>query len=279
MGSARLFRWIFSIFFMVIAHRIALAATPDYNPAVHYLEEPFDISLSQLPPNFMGHNAKLLFDKLELRSHELKRGEFETLDAYNSRKAKVKASPILINLYIDSLYAFGLQLHTESYQSLHHSYDIDRSMMCVSMEIGHSKTHREIKDLGAFLWSSKQTDERSYMAANAFGVTREVEKALVDRTIIGFPYSSKILKYYGSGKLLKCDIKMECGEGQASNGHIYALIIGRLIPPYTYLLADTRKPTLDDPRDVTWRDAVIKLEIVSVWFYNQETGKIYKKLR
>lgn len=258
-----------------------------------YDTKPFDLSVSKLPPNYMGHNIAKLYFELEKKFPP--KDEFERQESYINRIQSFKPT---------DLYAFAI----ETYPSNSH-YNAEKQTLGVSFNIGKyfgNDSSRWGKELANVRTISHKVSEEKYIGSNAYGAKAVVKKR--EHWDFGIAFSNVQLV---SDKYLKLErnyMKHEVQEGSVyviRGGEFYEITgykidinispdeaknlkenLGVLlicIPKASknnelfYKRKDYSRATIDWLYETTTIEHVIFVKVLEMWVYDIKNGQIYAK--
>lgn len=172
-------------------------ATPAPKPAEpqKVVEElpAFNLDMSLIPANYIGHNIATIVNSLIQRQKVGKKDEFETTDQYKKRIEEEYNKPIIGKLQINDLFALKIDnKNTRSARGLEHyengldaKYNADEQKLDVEFNISQflirDKSYKIERAYGVHGYSYNK-DSSSYVGTNAYGATVDVTR-LVPRNI------------------------------------------------------------------------------------------------
>jgi hypothetical protein len=237
-----------------------------------YSSAPLDPSAAELSPSYLGNDCRGLAKTIA--SLSLQKGEFETTTAYRERIDAMGGRVIAGSIKLGDVVGFVpsdavLSMLSEQYNADDQTLRIDDYIADGHQMVG-----------GAFIANQKlETNRkfhRTYEASNAYGKTVAVDSSTWDTCAIAFvnvPHMSS-----PSANALSTTIQMTPDEARAARGNIAKIFVGNLAAPYRADFSDYLKPTIDSPREAAWSGDALVMQLVQVWFFNRQTGKVYKKL-
>jgi hypothetical protein len=235
---------------------------------------PLDPGAENLPPRYLGHSCRGLASKLV--SLKPQKGEFETTAAYNERIESLKNTPLAGSTSFGDV--VGFVQGADVYSGIDQSYDADRGVLKVSDNWGVSTQMVKSQLVTSVRLDQKIKHTRTYTASNAYG-----KKVTVDSTTwdtCGVAFSN--LTYYSSlssgFKRLEESIEMPPDEARSAKGNIALVFVGKLSEPFWSEFHDYSKPTIENPTEMAWTGDSVVMELIQVWIFNRQTGKIYKKI-
>lgn len=245
---------------------------PSPEKRLPYSATALDPSVDDLKPNYLGHDCRALAKKLT--SLNPQKGEFETTAAYRERMDSLSNESIVGSVKPGDV--VGFVPSSDMLSMFNERYDADSQSMDVSDYIADSRLM-----VGGQLVSSKKlvstlTGRRTYEGSNAYGKKVSVTSSSYDTCAIAFsnmPYMSS-----PSANKLSASFTIPADEARIAKGNIAALYVGNLERPYRVEFSDYLKPTIDSPLEASWGGDALVMKLVQVWFFNKQTGKVYKKL-
>lgn len=246
---------------------------------------PFDTSTEALPPNYQGLNIEVVFRRLSLRSGTLAKGEFETSEQHRQRLKRQESTPIVGPLTLNDVMTFSIDRN-----DIESDYDADRQSLQVAITVGYVQSRADLKDYRSFTAKSDNINEGSYIGTNAFGTKVRVtsRKTVTYGLAYGNPREFAISKYLGRHEKslgvsdrdsLLIDIKMDTVTAIKAKPNLRALVVTKLISPYTSNATYYESPTFANPVSYyeTYHYLIAHLE--ELWLYDITSGRIYAKVK
>ncbi len=239
-------------------------------------KKPFDVSIEKLPPKFKGDRFQTLLDEViqrYLTDPEPIKGEYEKNEDFKKRKAEFFEKPFPSGTNKDSLLAFVVPSSQLSIE-----YDADREIFNVKSKLYYPcETSTEYWWIcKALVMNYKFDDRGDYYGSNLFGAAKLVDKRTEYLDVIELAdWSSVKPNEYNSYSF---ELPIEINQAKKVKPQLSVLVIGYLAQkPYDIYNIIT-EPTLGDPVDKRTFIKSLVIDIRSVWFFNNLTGEIYKKM-
>lgn len=252
---------------------------PKTEKNIKFYTQSFDISLDKLPPNFMGHDIKTIYEALEKIDSPGEKGEFETTEDYKTRLIKYKES-------LSTLFQKQLAFKSEAFDS---QYDADKQTLAITLANHRAiTTFAELDELyykekidESFIQITRVIKNSEYMASNAFGETKKVYKHQEYEygLRLGGNFEEKI------NQLKRIDLNINATDAKKLKPNLGMLLICRIMPAsidgkeyFSCIYANKHEPKMNNPWDLFFWGNYIFVEINGLWIYDTSSGKIYKKL-
>lgn len=251
--------------------------------APRYDESPFVPTIVKLPPGYMGHNPKMIFEHLEKRGM-IKKDEFESTSDFQKRMSSLKLTPVYGKCTENAIYAFASR-------SLDIKYDADTSKLTVALKaersyITYDEAARFTENLKvrekyaakeafnsrySFLKLDGNTTSRNYSGTNGFGASIEVSEMVVHEDGLTFSmpdFSSNL------------PVTIICSPDKAKKlkESLYVLVLAQLEEPFYAKGFEGRNATFDNPSSFYVVQNYIHVRVVGLLFYDMKTGEIYGRL-
>lgn len=227
---------------------------------VAYATTPLEIAATQLPPNYEGHDPEEFFiNAHKVYDHFLK-GEFENTKQFQKRVDSFQSPPFIKALKNNGEFAFRVVPSYSVYNA-----DLEEFSINIDAE------SRSLEQYGAGEYSSYSDGNEQVLVLKYLKEGESWESPTVLGIILGDALQRpKELKQHLLYESLKLHIPIKKAEGVKEK--INLLIILKPKIPYTEYIYRTR----DHPPYIPLK--LIVGHVVGVWWYNYETGEIYKKL-
>lgn len=246
-----------------------------------YSTQPFDLSITSLPANYLGHNLTEIYNRLAEVEKASVKGEFETTEQFRQRIATEASKPLIASLNRQSIFAFviaGFKLESK--------YDADQQMMNVKADLSRVRKGVGLDDESkmSLLWSITNRSNDSYTGSNAYGAQATIERKVADFYNIAFmnyeqfPVVKTFLyRDYVKDISFSADIKMDVQKAMKAKENLRLLVACRLVEPYTIEGASYSKPTISNPRENFFRSYSLNTELLELWVFDASTGEVYLK--
>ncbi len=247
-------------------------------------KSPFDITSRNLPPAYIGHDPRAIYDAFN-----------------NSKKDSLTRNhPLLGSLNPHSTYAFQARPVETFYDSREHALKIYVELTTILVNETENRTKR-----GFMVWYEPQVDGR-FIYTDARGKKIEIEHVGFREYAIAFEYPAafpieravppsiaasmeKKSRKGNPGANLNDTLKQEFIFASLNNvpssGMVQLrestklLVLCNLVPPYTASTTIHRKGTLDKPGEFRAEYAYLYVRLLELWFYDVITGKVMMKMK
>jgi len=230
----------------------------------------------------------------------IKKGEFETTEKFEARKAAQLSSPYIPNLALTDIHAFTSSVDKADYsQGISYRYDADTQTVAIMVSPLETKPNhiggkdysastiesiqqqRNAPALDVLSLSSKTLLKNSYVASNAYGAKVVVEKTtsigfslgldqiafVTDRNKYGSPSSSPLSQF-----------KLEPTKAAKELTALKALFIVKLVEPYLDFHFIHIEPKRDSPTEMLHTSYLIRGTLLEVAIYSGLTGEIFARI-
>jgi hypothetical protein len=254
----------------------------------------FSKGWQKVPATFTGSDFQNIYSTL-LRTPVIKdKGEFETTDQYNQRisdlskivfSSKETASDELVFVFRPEK---DLSILNDDLSS---SYDADEETLTISLKPtkvaayeskpGNKAVGAKQLDFESFIAKSgSYKDEGEYVASNAFGATRKVEKSSFRRFKLAINNINQFSNFKAStySSEFKVRLYLPLPKAKEAKENLSVLYIAKLVKPFYTIDSYKIKPTIDKPSDLDFTSVVLISDVREIWFFNGLTGEIYTKL-
>jgi hypothetical protein len=247
------------------------------------ITEPFDPAVGKLPPAFRGHSHTKLVQLLWDRRQQLKKGEFETTQAYRDRVARLHEQPLLGALGEKSVYAF-VEADPSDF-----SYDADSQTMRVNRSltarraVALEKDDREaFREIPTATLEAKITGIEYYSGTNIYGAVREVKQIESIRwalLINDYQRFNSISKSGASDWNLSLSFSIPAEAARKAKPDMRLLYVCRLVPPHIVVESGRLKPTFNHPKEYDELTLNLPVELIEARCFNKSTGEVYAMAR
>jgi hypothetical protein len=224
--------------------------------------QPSNSSPISLPPNFSGHDPKILYSKLSDLKRRLIKSEFETSAQYQIRRAEELRRPLLENLTLDDSFAFVAA-------SLDAQYDADAQTLHLFLLVkrnSYLESRRRIAQLSGRPYEESPTsrnDARDLDDINVY--TIEVANKRESKTRIFFDdlnYLPLDQRSYQVGFLV--NVKLAVDEAKRLKNTARAILLVQFQEPYVAGYESF--------------DKQFQVKLTDVVFFDPENGKILARV-
>lgn len=219
-----------------------------------YDSKPFDLSLSQLPARYTGHNPVAVYAKA--KNGLVAKSEFETNDEY---AARVKSATESLGLY-----AFARLNNSDNIDEYAEeiNYDAEAEAFTITIPL-YSESNMVVFD------TRYSEGKGSYIGQNAFGAKVRVSKR--DATIYYVSFSTNLDEF----SKISLKVPMPRDKAKQLKDSIKVLYIGSPIQ----VKRDTGHwtPEVKDPYDTNATFYTLEMQLKQIWIYNFMTGQVLYK--
>ncbi|MBL1264791.1 hypothetical protein [Candidatus Methylomicrobium oryzae] len=227
---------------------------------IAYATTPFDISSKRLPLNYEGHNPEEYFINAQKIYDNFIKGEFETTKQFQKRVDYFQPPPFIKTLDNNGEFAFRV---VPSYSE----YNADLQEFSIKIDA----ESRSLDKYGTGKYSSYYDYNEQVLVVKYLKEGESWESPTVLGIILGDALQRpKELKQHLLYENLKLHIPIEKAEDAKKKINLLIIIKPKI--PYTEHIYRTT----DHPPYIPLK--LIVGHIISAWWYNYETGEIYKKL-
>ena len=240
-----------------------------------FLSSSFDTNVTVLPPNFKGHDAKLIWEVLYDKV-KTDKGEFETTEEYNKRIDMALSQPVFNKLTLADLYVVSLK---PSFK-----YNADNKTVTLRIpnpivKKGWDKTNGKIGvEVGEL-----SNRSYNYIGSNAYGATKEATNVNSSKLILALNNKCNEFEWtlgcnmYGDIKITIDNLLPE--EAKKNKDDIRVLFVCTLLEPWADKGFYYNGATYDSPVSINRTYLNLHSKAVAIWVYNISTGKILKKIQ
>lgn len=274
-------------------------AAPRVTLPPEFDNRPFDITLQQLPPQYLGCDAELVYTRIKNGKENSKSGQLEAGEKYRARSEQGPALPSLPTLDLESIYAFRFNPEDRLYDTRDRILKVYCPFSTVLENGKEDETRRGLR-----VKYQPRVDNR-HIGTNAYGAKVEFEELKFREYLVAFANfrefpvervvlpgakqtaekdSKKGTSSSGLDESLKHEtitgnISVTPADGQKLAESIAVLVVCKLVDPY--ITSDTvqQTPTPDKPRDYLAQYYYLTVRLLELWFYDFDTGKVLMKMR
>ncbi|HUJ90376.1 MAG TPA: hypothetical protein VLX12_09285 [Syntrophorhabdales bacterium] len=260
---------------------------------------PFDITVQQLPPQYLGCDAELVYTRIKNGKENSKRGELQAIETYQKGTEQGPLLPSAPTLDLESTYAFRFNPE----ERLYNPHDGILKVYCPFSTVLENGKEDESRR-GLRVKYQPRVDNR-HIGTNAYGAKVEFEEFKFREYLVAFanfrefPVERVVLpdtkqtaeKESGKGttsgssdeslkrETITGNINATSADAQQLEERIAVLVVCKLVDPY--ITSDTvqQKPTPDKPRDYLAQYYYLDVRLLELWFYNFDTGKVLMKMK
>ncbi|WP_243374599.1 hypothetical protein [Geotalea sp. SG265] len=233
-----------------------------------YLQIPFTLDGNIIPKNFLGHDLRAVYKKLEERK-DRKKGEFETTAQYNSRIELEDKSPLFGSVKIGDKLSLVANVGS--------SYDADNSKLRVDIpSVDSWRTKYAFGITGQEIYNIR----KNYIASNSYGATVEVSEHLQANAILVVNNIQKFNVDSGYSKQLEFVLDNFPNEkARKLKNQLMAICVFTLTDPFLGDDGYYLKATMDSPIEAVTSNKLVYGNLEEVILYNDETGEVLTRVR
>jgi hypothetical protein len=247
-------------------------------------KSPFDMAARNLPPAYIGHDPRAVYDALNNIKEDALAGNY----------------PLVGSLHPRSTYAFQARPTETFYDSRERTLRVYVELKTILANKTENRTKR-----GFMVWYEPQMDSR-YTYTDARGKKIEIEQVGFREYTIAFEYPAafpvervvlpgiavSMEKKSGKSNMeanLYDTLKQEVIPAGFSNvpsskvaqlkESTRLLVLCNLIPPYTASTTIRRKGTIEKLGEYRAEHAYLYVRLLELWFYDVVTGKVIMKMK
>ncbi len=257
---------------------------------------PFDVTVVQLPPQYLGCDAELAYTRIRNAKENSKGGELQAIE--KSATGQTSLLPLPPALDLESTYAFRFNPEERLYDAHNRILKVYCPLSTV-LEKGKEDESRR----GLTVKYEPRVDNR-HIGTNAYGARVEFEELKFREYLIAFanfgefPVERVLLPGAkqtpekgaekgttgSSDESLKREtitgnINATPAEARQLEETIAVLLVCKLVDPYITSGTVQQKPTTDRPRDYLAEYYYLDVRLLELWFYDFDTGKILMKMK
>ncbi len=210
---------------------------------------PFDSNVEKLPPNFLGHNARVFLPSLFSFALETVKGcgKFEKTETCQLRLNNMYERPISSKLTASDRLAFSIPVECG------YSPNLER-VICSNLTQDYK-------------WSHSLVESKTYVGQNAFGAKKLIKyKRFENISIEGDKSQPEFVLEHISPS-----------NAQILLPNLRFLILGTLLQPFVRTNPVSYKPTLDNPEHIDGDNYSLVFAEEEAWLYDFASGKVLAK--
>ena len=231
--------------------------------------KPFDLSVDDLPSNYLGHSFFQIYSALRKRGPLLKKGEYESTIDYKNRLAGLSSWPIVGLVNSNSVVAFSLG-------PIRQKYDADLTALDMTLEFKGGY----LGDL-TISWLNSEKQIGSYIGHNAFNRAARVRVYRYDEYLLSVKeeLTSRIPSFDRAHNAYSSSIITPPQEAPRMKPYLRALLICRLGNDPVSSDDSHSPPTISEPSDDYTFTYTLGVVPLAVWFYDISSGRVLAKLQ
>ena len=222
----------------------------------------FDSNIAKFPVGYSGLDPFLVWEVLNKSQRE--KSEYESTAQYSDRR--LLDTPYALKYGYNTSHSIPIYLGENPYDNypvIRTEYDADKRVLNITI----GKEDRYSESFGINVLSNTQS--RSYIGANAFGVQKEITDYTGCHAVLVSP----------QGKLIVISIPSTPEEAKKlSSIKLSFVLVFKLIPPYVFPVRYlSTKATLDKPTSMLISEHRLYGKIEGVYVFDKKNGRILGK--
>jgi len=261
-----------------------------------YLPQKFTMEMiegERFDNKFSGISLAELISAVE-KSASVKKGEFESNSDFLSRKAVALSVKFLGDHSIDETFVVVRSVAAGGAYPRDLSYTYNPDTTDVRIFVLPSKStlngigapdyqaaSREGRGLDRFDFDTKIESKSTYQGSNAYGATVTVEKIIMSGSGIAASQISFLRfkrEIFYSNPPSALEFKMDNSKAAKELPILKALVVFKMVEPYTHYDFVHKEPKRDSPTDISMQYKYISSEILGIVYYSGLTGEIFARL-
>jgi hypothetical protein len=234
---------------------------------------PFDITLQQLPPQYLGCDAELVYTRIKNGQENMKKGELEAVRQDQKMTEQGPPLPVARTLDLQSTYAFRFNPE----ERLYNAQDKILQVYCpfsTVLENGKEDGTRR----GLSVKYQPRVDNK-LIVTNAQGAKVEFEELKFREYFVTFANFKEFPVEKSESESIIGKIHVLPADAAQLKESIAVLLVCTLVDPYIASDSVQQKPTPDKPRDYFAQYYYLDVHLLELWFYDFNTGKILLKMK
>lgn len=244
-----------------------------------YATNSFDTKVISLPPYYFGHDMVAIYERLA--SAFPPKDEFESTEAYRKR---------LEGTYPQDIFAFVLEKTLGMVAVASYNPDVQSMAVeinaCKLRRMRESKSYQNLLDYDETVIVTKHISGPTieYEAGNKLGaktivteqIAREFGISLINKD--SFARTEK----YSISRERNINFKISPEEGRDLKTNLGIVFIckvklGGEPPAHSFKSFYHVKPTMDSPRELSFQQFFVNVDLFEIWVFNKKTGTVYAK--
>ena len=234
---------------------------------------PFDITLQQLPPQYLGCDAELVYTRIKNGKENSKKGELEAVRQDQKMAEQKPPLPVARTLDLQSTYAFRFNPEERLYNAHERILQVYCPLSAV-LENGKEDGTRR----GLSVKYQPRVDNK-LIATNAQGTRVEFEELKFREYLVAFANFNEFPVEEGGSESIIGKIHVLPADAAQLEESIAVLLVCTLVDPYIASESVQQKPTPERPRDYFAQYYYLDVHLLELWFYDFNTGKVLLKMK
>jgi hypothetical protein len=211
---------------------------------------PFDITLQQLPPQYLAYDAELAYTRIRNGKENSKKGELEA-----------------------STYAFRFNPEERFYNVPDRILHVYCPLSKVLQNGKEDETRRGLR-----VKYQPRVDNK-HIGTNACGAKVEFEELKFREYLVAFNNFREFPVRQNGSETITGEIRALPADAAQLEERIAVLLVCALMDPYVASDSVQQKPTPERPRDYFAQYYYLNVHLLELWFYNFDTGKVLLKMK
>jgi hypothetical protein len=249
----------------------------------------FDTTLEKLPPSFPGNSIVAIFQAVAAQK-DLQKSEFETSTQYQDRITLRSRSKLAGNLSLNGSVAFVVPFDAWEPKKTCQYYDADKQALTVLLQFGSANPQMPSEHDPVSIQLREERGPRSPagMAQNGFGAKFPISRQSITRYYLDTTVpewfnraTSEDVEHADCSGSATPSITLQMDQATAlrARGSVSELLIGHLAVPFLGHVEDgLAEATTSYPVRANIHIRSIYMEIDEIWFFNERTGEVYRKI-
>jgi len=222
----------------------------------------FDSKIAKFPVGYSGLDPYLVWEVLNKSQRE--KSEYESTAQYNDRRQL--DTPYALKYGFNTSHSIPIYLGEEPYSNypvIRSEYDADKRILNIT--VGKDERYSENFDITV----QQNTQSRSFIGTNAFGVQKEITEYTGCHAVLVSPQGKPIV--------ISIPSTPEAAK-KLSLSKLSFVVIFRLIPPYVLpVKLINSKATLDKPTSLLISEYRLYGRIEGLYVFDKKSGRILGK--
>jgi hypothetical protein len=234
---------------------------------------PFDITLQQLPPQYLGCDAELVYTRIKNGKESSKRGDLEAVREDQRMTEQGPPLPAARTLDLQSTYAFRFNPE----ERLYNAQDKILQVYCpFSTVLENGKEDGTKRGLSV---KYQPRVDNKLIVTNAQGAKVEFEELKFREYFVTFANFKEFPVEKSQSESIIGKIHVMPADAAQLKESIAVLLVCTLVDPYIASESVQQKPTPEKPRDYFAQYYYLDVHLLELWFYDFNTGKVLLKMK
>ena len=247
---------------------------------------PFDLSITKLPKNYIGHDLRSIYEALLKRNKNTEKDTYETTAQHKQRIQDEDRKPLIGTLTVNDIFSFVV------IPTFKH-FNADNQTLSLKVKayntVDWEDYSTEVGIYGPELYDNKST----YIGSNAYGVPMKIVKLRKEWVGLAFTNELSAFPLYkdngGWFEFVLANITPETAKTIRDNLNIAFIfklepveVISKLEErSFSYLSMESlyKKPTIDSPLDELVLFHNVHATSKEIWVFNKTNGEILLKVK